>query len=66
MEWRKNYWRWLLSSPAKCHEFAKLELPGAWEPLDNSGPLPNGKGKEPNILFSWKQSVQNVRWKESE
>jgi hypothetical protein len=46
MEWRKNYWRWLLSSPAKRHEFAKLELPGAWEPLDNSGPLPNGKGKE--------------------
>ncbi|GLT72799.1 hypothetical protein SLA2020_447030 [Shorea laevis] len=29
------YWRRLMSSPARCNECPKLELPWAWEPTDS-------------------------------
>jgi hypothetical protein len=38
--------QWLPNSLTNSHDHPKLELPGAWEPLDNSGPLPNGKAEE--------------------
>lgn len=38
-------WWWLENSPADRNDYIKLELPRAWESSDNSGPLPDGKGK---------------------
>jgi hypothetical protein len=38
-------WRRLRSSPADRNEDLKLELSRAWEPSDNSRPMPFGKGK---------------------
>ena len=44
-------WQRLLDSSANHYESSKLELPEAWEPLDGSGPLPNGEGKETQTGF---------------
>jgi hypothetical protein len=38
-------WRRLLDSLANINESPQLELPGAWKPPDNVGPLPIGKGE---------------------
>jgi hypothetical protein len=40
------YWRRLVISPVKRHEYLKLELPRAWKPLCSSGPSPIGEGEE--------------------
>jgi hypothetical protein len=45
-------WRRLVTSPANQKDSLKLELPGAWEPLDNSGSSPDGEGKEAQFCFS--------------
>jgi len=50
---QKILWRWLIFSPANPHEYFELELPGAWEPPDSSGPLPVGKGKEARYGFPY-------------
>jgi hypothetical protein len=60
-EWgRKEEWQlvshvvqrqWLMISPASLNELLQLELPGAWEPSDRSGPLPDGEGKAPKYGF---------------
>ena len=59
-------WQRLLNSSAKSHETVKLELLGAWEPLDNSRPLPHGKGEKPDILFLMetkcrKEKLESIR-----
>ena len=40
-----DFRRWLWNSPSEHHDSPKLELPGAWEPPDGSGPLPVGEGE---------------------
>jgi hypothetical protein len=45
-------WRKLTFSPTNCNDYLDLELPGAWEPLDNSIPLLDGEGKETQLSFS--------------
>ena len=44
----REWWR-LRSSPADRNEYIKLELPGAWEPPDNSGPLSIDKEEAPKF-----------------
>jgi hypothetical protein len=45
------YWRWLLCSPAKCHEYSMFELSRVWEPSNSLEPLPYGKGEATQIGF---------------
>ena len=45
--------RWLHRRTTPRHEFLKLELSGAWEPPDNSGPSSSGEGEETQLSFSY-------------
>lgn len=45
VQW-KIKWRRLGNNPANRHDSLKLELQRAWEPSNNSRPLPVGEGKE--------------------
>jgi hypothetical protein len=42
---------------AKSHDSIKLELPEAWEPVDNSRPLLYGKEKEAQHFVSYGNKV---------
>jgi hypothetical protein len=44
-------WRRLVHSPTNRHEYFELELSGAWKPLNKSGLLPDGEGKEAQLGF---------------
>jgi hypothetical protein len=44
-------WRRLVHNHVDRHEYFELELSGAWEPLNKSGPLLNGEGKEAQFGF---------------
>ena len=46
-------WRRLSNSPTDHNEFVELELPKAWEPLDNSRSLPFSEDKEAHFGFSY-------------
>jgi hypothetical protein len=45
-----KYWRRLIVSPAKSHDYVKLELLGVWKPPGSSRSLPTGEGKETRLI----------------
>jgi hypothetical protein len=49
--------RWLSNSLANSHDHPKLEQLGAWEPLDNLGPLLNGKVEETWRFVSFRNKM---------
>lgn len=44
--------RRLWNNPTVINDRPQLELPGAWQPSDNSIPLPDGEGQEALFGFS--------------
>jgi hypothetical protein len=54
-------WQKLLNSPAGHNNYYKLELSRAWEPSNNSRPLPDDEGEAPMVVFLMETKLWKVK-----